>query len=206
MLFELNLKRYVGPDIPHVNLYVRYKDGIDLHQKQEEGRDKYPIEVSASRWEDGVIFSGLMGVRHVEKIASDPDIVKITGKTQLKEIHEMTKFLDPIFEKFPGLQKEELVNISDKSVFSTLDDYLKIEHLSFDKVKRPDLYRLSMLIEQHAARAYEPLVATFETEHLYKYVEERYLKLIRDIPKTWIIGGFDNPFFAPRTPQRKLKY
>lgn len=80
LLFELNLKRYIGPDIPHVNLYVNYKEGIDLHQKQEEGRDKYPIEVSASRWEDGVIFSGLMGVRHIEKIASDPDIVKITGK------------------------------------------------------------------------------------------------------------------------------
>ena len=112
----------------------------------------------------------------------------------------MVKFLDPIYEKFPGLQKEELVDISDPTVFNTLDDYLKIEHLSFDKVKRPDLYRLSMLIEQHAARAYEPLVATFETEHLYKYVEERYLKLIQDIPKTWIIGGFDNPFFAPRTP------
>ncbi|MCE2614351.1 MAG: hypothetical protein LVO36_00455, partial [Nitrosopumilus sp. (ex Thoosa mismalolli)] len=74
----------------------------------------------------------------------------------------MVKFLDPIYEKFPGLQKEKLVDISDASIFNTLDDYLKVEHLSFDKVKRPDLYRLSMLIEKHAARAYEPLVATFE--------------------------------------------
>ncbi|NND87332.1 MAG: hypothetical protein HKM23_08460 [Nitrosopumilus sp.] len=80
MLFELNLKRFIGPDIPHVNLHVAYKDGVDLHQKQEEARDKYPIEVTTSRWGDGVIFSGLMGIRHVEKIASDPDIVRITGK------------------------------------------------------------------------------------------------------------------------------
>lgn len=29
LLFELNLKRYIGPDIPHVNLTVTYKDGID---------------------------------------------------------------------------------------------------------------------------------------------------------------------------------
>lgn len=80
MLFELNLKRYIGPDIPHVHLDVTYKEGVDIHKKQEEGRDKYPIEITTNKWNDAVIFSGLMGVRHVEKIATDPDIVKITGK------------------------------------------------------------------------------------------------------------------------------
>lgn len=80
LLFELNLKRYVGPNIPHVNLYVYYKDGVDLYKKQEEARDKYPIEVTVSRWNDGVIFSGLMGIKHVEKVCSDPDIVKVTGR------------------------------------------------------------------------------------------------------------------------------
>ena len=80
LMFELNLKRYVGPDIPHVNLYVYYKDGTDLHQKQEEARDKYPIEITKSRWGDGVIFSGLMGIRHIERICRDGDIVKVTGK------------------------------------------------------------------------------------------------------------------------------
>ena len=80
MMFQVNLKKYVGPDIPHVHLDVKYKDGIDLHRKQEEARDKYPIEITTNKWGDAVIFSGLMGVRHVEKIASDPDIVRITGK------------------------------------------------------------------------------------------------------------------------------
>ena len=80
MMYQVSLKKYVGPDIPHVNLYVYYRDGTDLHQKQE-GRDKYPIEVTASRWEDGVIFSGLMSIKNVEMICSDPDIVKVTGKT-----------------------------------------------------------------------------------------------------------------------------
>ncbi|AJM92876.1 MULTISPECIES: hypothetical protein [Nitrosopumilus] len=80
LLFELNLKRYVGPDIPHVNITATYKEGTDLHKKQEEGRDKYPIEITTNKWGDGVIFSGLMGVRHIEKIATDPDIVRITGK------------------------------------------------------------------------------------------------------------------------------
>lgn len=82
LLFELNLKRYVGPDIPHVNLYVYYKEGTDLHQKQEEGRDKYPIEITQSRWGDGVIFSGLMGIKHVETIIQDPDIVRVTGSAK----------------------------------------------------------------------------------------------------------------------------
>lgn len=80
LLFELNLKRFVGPDIPHVNMTVTYKEGTDLHKKQEEGRDRYPIEITTNKWGDGVIFSGLMGVRHIEKIASDPDIVRITGR------------------------------------------------------------------------------------------------------------------------------
>lgn len=80
LLFELNLKRYIGPDIPHVNLVVTYKEGVDLHQKQEIGRDKYPIEVTVNKWGDAVIFSGLMGIKHIEKIASDPDILRITGK------------------------------------------------------------------------------------------------------------------------------
>ena len=36
MLFEINLKKYVGPDIPHVHLDVTYEQGVDLHIKQEE--------------------------------------------------------------------------------------------------------------------------------------------------------------------------
>ncbi|MBT7781040.1 MAG: hypothetical protein HN756_04200 [Nitrosopumilus sp.] len=80
MLFEKNLKEYVGPDLPHVHLDVVYEKGVDLKQKQEEGRDKFPIEVTTNKWGDGVIFSGLMGIRHVEKICVDPQIVKVTGK------------------------------------------------------------------------------------------------------------------------------
>lgn len=115
------------------------------------------------------------------------------------------KFLDPIFQEFPQLQKSDLVDITDTNAFRTLDDYIKAKLVSFDNVKRPDLYRLSQLIEEHAQRAYEPLVATFETEHLYKYVEKHYIEIMKNIPKTWIIGGFDNPFFAPDTPPDKAE-
>ena len=80
MMFEVNLKNYMGPDVPHVNLHVEYKEGVDLHQKQEEGRDKYPIEVTVNKWGDRVIFSGLMSIKNVQTICSDPDIVKVTGR------------------------------------------------------------------------------------------------------------------------------
>lgn len=80
MMFEMTLKDSIGPKIPHVHLEVQYKEGIDLHQKQEEGRDKYPIQITKSRWGDAVIFSGLMSIKNVELVCSDPDIVKVTGR------------------------------------------------------------------------------------------------------------------------------
>ena len=44
MLFEINLKKFVGPDIPHVHLDVSYEPGIDLHVKQEEARDNFQLK------------------------------------------------------------------------------------------------------------------------------------------------------------------
>ncbi|AJM92875.1 hypothetical protein [Nitrosopumilus piranensis] len=117
----------------------------------------------------------------------------------------MVKFLESITNQFPELRDTSLVDVTDRNRFDTLMSYINAEYLNFDKVKRTDLYRLSMMIEEHAQRAYAPLVATFETEHLYKYVENRYLEMLKNIPKAWIIGGFDNPFFAPQTPPDKAE-
>ncbi|MBA4452482.1 MAG: hypothetical protein H2B00_00600 [Nitrosopumilaceae archaeon] len=118
---------------------------------------------------------------------------------------QKTKFLDGIYSEFPELKTKELLDITDKDTFATLDDHLRAEFINFDHAKRTDLYRLSIMIEEHAQRAYQPLLATFETEHLYKYVEKRYLKILKNIPKAWIIGGFINPFFAPKTPPEKAE-
>ncbi|MBT8252058.1 MAG: hypothetical protein KJO99_04420, partial [Nitrosopumilus sp.] len=115
------------------------------------------------------------------------------------------KFLDSIYQEFDVIQKTEQTDITDQNKFATLEDHMKAKLITFDNVKRPDLYRLSKLIEDHAQRAYEPLIATFETEHLYKYVEKHYLELMKNIPMTWVIGGFDNPFFAPQTPPDKAE-
>ncbi|KAF6246961.1 hypothetical protein C6990_07710 [Nitrosopumilus sp. b3] len=115
------------------------------------------------------------------------------------------KFLDSIYQEFDVIQKTEQTDITVQNKFATLEDHIKAKLITFDNVKRPDLYRLSKLIEDHAQRAYEPLIATFEAEHLYKYVEKHYLELMKNIPMTWVIGGFDNPFFAPQTPPEKAE-
>ena len=112
---------------------------------------------------------------------------------------ENNSFLEEIWNEFPEISKKEQSDISDKNIFSTLDDHIKAEYVNFE-AKRVDLYRLSIMLENYAKKAYVPLLATFETESLYKYVEERYLEILKNIPKAWIIGGFENPFFAPKTP------
>ena len=64
---------------PHVHLNIEYKEGTNLQQKVDQGRDNYPIQIAKSRWDDGVIMTGMMDVELVQKICSDPDIVRITG-------------------------------------------------------------------------------------------------------------------------------
>ncbi|MDX1532929.1 MAG: hypothetical protein R3230_01835 [Nitrosopumilaceae archaeon] len=69
---------------PHVNLYIKYKDGVSYSEKVNEMRDKYPIQSAVSRWGDGVIASGLMSIKNVQTICSDPDIVEVKGKTSAR--------------------------------------------------------------------------------------------------------------------------
>ncbi|KAF6242915.1 hypothetical protein C6988_07030 [Nitrosopumilus sp. b1] len=65
---------------PHVNLYVKYKEGIEYQEKVDRIRDKYPIQASVSRWNDGIILSGLMSIDNVQTICSDPDITEVNGE------------------------------------------------------------------------------------------------------------------------------
>mgnify|MGYP003325013661 CR=1 FL=1 len=81
-------------------------------------------------------------------------------------------------------------NITVDSGLSTLDDFTKANFVNFE-AKREDLYRLSMDIEAYAVKNYDPLLATFETEALYKYVQKRYTEILKKIPHAWVIGGFD---------------
>ena len=79
MNIEKRLQEGLPPHTPHVHLYVYYKEGVKLHQKQEYLRDNYPLQVAVSRWNDGVLVTGLMDIQTVQSICSDSDIVKVKG-------------------------------------------------------------------------------------------------------------------------------
>ena len=110
-------------------------------------------------------------------------------------------FMDEIQSHFPGLSDGKITDISDYNVLWSLDEYLNAGHVNFN-TNRKELYRLSILIESFAARNKEPLLATFETEKRYKYVEDRYVELLEKIPKAWIVGNFDNSYLAPNTSEK----
>ena len=57
------------------------------------------------------------------------------------------------------------------------------------------------MIENYAVKHRAPLLAAFEEEGRFKYVEDRYMKIMRKIPKTWVIGNFNNPFLAQNLPE-----
>ena len=105
-------------------------------------------------------------------------------------------FMDEVKEQFPEIAKSEQENFADSSVYATLNDYIRAQSINF-QAKRKDLYRLSMMLEKYATENKVPLLATFETESLYKYVEKRYIDILNKLPKSWVIGGFDDPFLVP---------
>ena len=113
-----------------------------------------------------------------------------------------TSFLENVYYKFPELKKLPPTDTFD--FFSmTLEELTKKGYLNFVSTKKP-LKKLSVLIENYAKKNNAPLLATFETEAKFKYAEDRYLKLMKELPKVWVIGDFNNPFLAqdfPKTAQ-----
>ena len=108
-------------------------------------------------------------------------------------------FMDDIWSKFPVLYETELTDITDHNLLWTLTDYINAGYVSF-KTGRKELLRLSILLENYAAKNNAPLLATFETDKRYKYVEEHYFEILQKIPKAWIIGDFKNENLAPQPP------
>jgi hypothetical protein len=57
------------------------------------------------------------------------------------------------------------------------------------------------LLENYAVKHNAPLLATFEVEKRYRYVEDRYVEILKKVPKAWIIGDFKNSLLAPQPPK-----
>ena len=100
-------------------------------------------------------------------------------------------FMDDIWTKFPTFAEKELTDLTNHNLLWTLDEYRKANYVNF-KTGKKELYRLSILIENYAEKHDTPLLATFETEARYKYVEDRYLEILSKISNAWIIGNFIN--------------
>ena len=108
--------------------------------------------------------------------------------------------MEEVLNQFPKLQEIEITDITDHNILWTLSEYIDAGYVHF-KTGRKELYRLSILLENYAAKYNVPLLATFETEKRYRYVEERYMELLEKIPKAWIIGDFKNSLLAPQPPK-----
>lgn len=109
-------------------------------------------------------------------------------------------FLAEVYNSFPALAQVKQTDVTDHNALWTLDDWIKAGHVRFS-TSRKELYRISILLENYAVKNNAPLLATFEVEKRFKYVEERYVEILKKIPKAWIIGNFNNPFLQPHPPQ-----
>jgi hypothetical protein len=103
-------------------------------------------------------------------------------------------FIEKIYEAFPIEAKIKPVEHIDLSRWN-FENFQVPKFLNVF-ADRSNLYALSRMIESYAARNNAPLVAAFEDEARYKYVEDRYAKLMKPLPKMWIIGNFNNPFLV----------
>ncbi len=90
--------------------------------------------------------------------------------------------IQTIFAKF-----EKLRNIPDEKedIFTNwnFQDYQDKQYLNFT-ADTSDLYALSIMIENYAVKHRAPLLAAFEEEGRFKYVEDRYMKIMGRLPKT----------------------
>ncbi len=108
-------------------------------------------------------------------------------------------FIDNVYDRFEDLKKIPSTDTFD--FFSlTLDELTKKGYFNFDNSSKKPLKKISMLLEVYAKKNHVPLLATFETEAKFKFAEDRYLNLLKEIPKAWIIGDFNNPFLAQGFP------
>lgn len=110
----------------------------------------------------------------------------------------MESFIEKIYGAFPN---HRTIDPVEEKVFThwNFQDFQNAKYVNV-LADRSDLYALSIMIENYAAKHSRPLVAAFEDEARYKYVEGRYTKLMKSLPKIWIIGNFNNPYLAQSIP------
>jgi hypothetical protein len=107
--------------------------------------------------------------------------------------------IETVFEKFP--EKKDVEEQGDEIFVNwNFQDFQDGGYLNF-KADRSDLFALSIMIENYASKHNSPLLASFESEKRYEFVKDRYMKMMKRLPRTWIIGDFNNPHLAQTLPE-----
>lgn len=99
-----------------------------------------------------------------------------------------TGFVGMVWEEFPQLAEWHNLDESTLPMWK-LDQFIEAGYHNFLSERKP-LYHLSTLIEKYSQENSTPLLATFEEIARYKFVEKRYQKMIKKIPKIWVIADF----------------
>ena len=108
--------------------------------------------------------------------------------------------IDNVYESFEDLKKIPPTDTFDFYRL-TLDELTQKGYFNFDNSSKKPLKKISVLLENYAKKNNTPLLATFETEAKFKFAEDRYLKFMKELPKVWVIGDFNNPFLAQEFPE-----
>ena len=99
-------------------------------------------------------------------------------------------FVHEVWEEFPQLAEWHNLD-NDILPIWKLEQFIEAGYHNFDVDRKP-LYHLSKMIENYAQEHKEPFLASFEKIAKFSYVKERYQKMVKDIPKVWIIADFDD--------------
>ena len=109
-------------------------------------------------------------------------------------------FIDNVYDKFNELKKVSPTDTFDFFTL-TLDELMNKGYFNFDNSsKKPLKENKPVCLRITARKNNVPLLATFETQAKFKFAEDRYLKLMKELPKVWVIGDFNNPFLAQEFP------
>ena len=107
--------------------------------------------------------------------------------------------VETVFNKFP--EKKDIPK-QGEDIFTrwNFQDFQDGGYLNFT-ADRSDLFALSIMIENYASKHNSPLLASFESEKRYEFVKDRYMKMMKRLPSTWIIGDFNTPHLAQTLPE-----
>ncbi|MDX1532930.1 MAG: hypothetical protein R3230_01840 [Nitrosopumilaceae archaeon] len=126
--------------------------------------------------------------------------VPLIQKSRLRGMQQKyADFLDNVYDKFQDLQKIPPTDTFDFFRLS-LEELTNKGYFNFENSSKKPLKRISLLIENYAKKNKTPLLATFETQAKFKFAEDRYIDLMKEIPKVWVIADFNNPFLAQEFP------